>query len=92
MKRSLILAALSCAVFAVAACYDRVAHFATGVVASTYRLVASFAQNMVKTLAWPELASTPPALRIVQARSYAGILMRRERPVVTSSWRMCPSI
>lgn len=33
-----------------------------------------------------------PAVRLVQARSFYTRLMRRDRPVMTDGWRMCPSI
>lgn len=33
-----------------------------------------------------------PSVRIVQAKAFVQRLVKRERPVVTASWRACPSI
>lgn len=33
-----------------------------------------------------------PAVRIVQAKAFVARILKRERPVLTSAWRMCPSI
>jgi hypothetical protein len=43
-----------------------------------------------------ELAHQPaavrqPAVLLVQAKAFVLRLIKRERPVVTASWRMCPS-
>jgi len=32
-----------------------------------------------------------PSVQRVQAKAFVQRLAKRERPVVTSSWRMCPS-
>lgn len=32
-----------------------------------------------------------PSVRLLQAKEFAGRLMKRERPLITTSWRMCPS-
>ena len=33
-----------------------------------------------------------PSVRIVQAKAFMQRIVKRERPVVTASWRTCPSI
>ena len=33
-----------------------------------------------------------PSVRILQAKAFVQRLVKRERPVVTASWRACPSI
>jgi len=33
-----------------------------------------------------------PAVLLAQAKAFTLRLIKRERPVVTASWRMCPSI
>lgn len=38
-----------------------------------------------------EVRQTKPSW-VVKARAFAASLMRRERPVMTDSWRMCPSV
>ncbi|THJ30955.1 hypothetical protein E8K88_16445 [Lampropedia aestuarii] len=38
-----------------------------------------------------EVRQTKPSW-VIKARAFAASLMRRERPVFTDSWRMCPSV
>ncbi|WP_114967994.1 hypothetical protein [Rhodoferax ferrireducens] len=89
MKRSfLALALLACASLAVA-CYDAVA----GPVIAAYRAVKGFALDAFKLAGaegWDGFAKldTPR----VQAKAFVQRLEKRERHVVTNSWRMCPSI
>lgn len=43
-------------------------------------------------LALQTTAVRQPAVLLVQAKAFVLRLIKRERPVVTASWRMCPSI
>jgi len=42
-------------------------------------------------LAHQTTAVRQPAVLLLQARAFTMRLIKRERPVVTASWRMCPS-
>lgn len=37
-------------------------------------------------------AQRKPQVYFVQARAFVARLIKRERPVLTNSWRMCPSV
>lgn len=91
MKRSSFLA------FAVAACLaassaivavaGAVAHAAVAVFHYVERHIAAAC-----SLANPEVSMKHEAKRLmVKAVAFAGTLAKRDRPVLTSSWRMCPS-
>jgi hypothetical protein len=91
MKRSfLAIALLACA---------SLASVAYAVVAPMVIAVVGFARRL-KTLALDGIALVgggssdlnPISIRIVQAKAFVQRIAKRERPVVTSSWRMCPSI
>lgn len=88
MKRSLMaIALMACASLAVA-CYETVM--------APFRLVATmlkeFALSGLKLVGGGSrcIDLNPVSLR-VQAKAYAIRLDKRERPVLTASWRMCPS-
>ena len=39
-----------------------------------------------------DLGGRNPSVRIVQAKAFVQRIIKRERPIVTASWRACPSI
>lgn len=87
MKRSfLAIALLACASLAVA-CYHAVAD----PIVAVCRMAKSFALDACKLAASEDSGVTKPAVQRVQAKAFVQRLVKRERPVVTSTWRMCPS-
>lgn len=87
MKRSfLAIALLACAALA-SVCFHAVAD---PVIAACQRF-----KNIVlygfKLAEIEPVNSTRPAKQRVRAKSFLAGIMKRERPVVTGSWRMCPS-
>lgn len=87
MKRSfLAIALLACAALAVA-CYHAVAD----PVVSIYQVAKSFVLDAFKLAGTEGVGFALPAVVLVQAKAFVLRLAKRERPVVTSSWRMCPS-
>ena len=58
---------------------------------AVWRGVCTFAAEVVRVIAPKALTDTTPAVRKAQAKAFVQRLAKRERPVVTSSWRMCPS-
>lgn len=94
MKRSLTFRALlACAALAAVA-YSAFSHVADTVVA-TCRAVKNFAFDQfmlaVNTVARQE-PSTGSAVWFARAGAFVARIVKRERPVVESSWRMCPSV
>lgn len=88
MKRNfLAIALLACASLALA-CFHAVAN---PVIASCRRfkdvVLYGFKLAEIEPIEKPRQAK----LR-VRAKSYVASIMKRQRPVVTSSWRMCSSI
>ena len=78
----LACASLACAGFAVA-------HAA---IASTYQVAKSFVLEGFALMADKSPAIAPPVVMLTQAKAFVARLAKRERPVLTASWRMCPSI
>lgn len=76
-------AALAAASYAV----DQVTTYAV----SAYHRVGDFFLNVVATVVGPMERLLAPAVQLVQAKAFVMRLAKRERPVVTSAWRMCPS-
>jgi len=88
MKRSfLAIALLACASLA-SACYDAVA----SPIAAVYRAVKGFVLGAFDAIAVESVESRKPMVQQVRAKAFVQRIEKRERPVVTSSWRMCPSI
>lgn len=88
MKKTRFLASialLACAAFAVAS------HSVVEVFRTAYRHVRDFVFDVVATVAGPVESMAAPAVQLVQAKAFVLRLAKRERPVVTASWRMCPS-
>lgn len=92
MKRSFLasIALLACAALAsvAVATYDR----AVSVVASAFAGVKAFVLDGIALLAGTSDGPKSPVVFLVQAKAFVLRLAKRERPVVTASWRMCPSI
>lgn len=87
MKRSfLAIALMACASLAVA-CYHAVAD----PIVSVCRSVKAFALDACSLAANEGSGVAKPAVMRVQAKAFVMRLVKRDRPVVTSSWRMCPS-
>ncbi len=84
-----VLVAAACAVIAAASyAADRVDHYASAV----YGSVRNFLFGAVHAVAGPVERMQAPSVRLVQAKAFVLRIAKRERPVVTSAWRMCPSI
>ena len=62
------------------------------VAAATYRMAKDWMRDGFKLMAGKTFDLSPVSLRIIQAKSFVQRFMKRERPEVTGSWRMCPSI
>ncbi len=88
MKRSfLAIAVLACAALA-SASYDAVAK----PIIAAYQMVKGLVLDAFKLASIEGSGFAKPAVHRVQAKAFVQRLEKRERPVVTSSWRMCPSI
>jgi len=92
MKRSFLasIALLACAALAsvAVATYDRV----VGAAASAYAGIRAFVLDAVATVAGSDSGAKGSMVLFVQAKAFVLRIAKRERPVVTASWRMCPSI
>ena len=88
MKRSfLAIALLACASIA-SACYDAVA----SPIVAAYRVVKGFVLGAFDAMAVESSEPRKPMVQQVQAKAFMQRIEKRERPVITSAWRMCPSI
>lgn len=83
LSRTLAIAMLSLA----AAAFSTIGR----VVDSVRRRVVDFVLGVPAAFAEPALRLPKPAAQLVQACAYALRIAKRERPVVRSTWRMCPS-
>jgi hypothetical protein len=54
-------------------------------------VVHTFAAHVLCVVAPEPVTLALPAVRQVQAKAFKARIEKRERPVVTNSWRMCPS-
>jgi uncharacterized membrane protein len=89
MKRSFLstVTLLACAALASAAyaAYDSVA--------TAYARVKTFVMEGVAVVGvTAEKPQSAPVVFLVQAKAFVMRLAKRERPVLTTTWRMCPSI
>lgn len=95
MKRTLLLAfaAASLAVASAAQACELFGHKIVGYTRSAIDFVARFA---FKVAAGPapidQEMATEPSGHLVVAKAFVQRVLKRERPVVTATWRMCPSI
>lgn len=88
MKRSLLAFALMACASLAAACYRLVAE----PVVAAYRMVRSVVFDAFKLASNESYGASKPMVKRVQAKAFTQRIEKRERPVVTSAWRMCPSI
>lgn len=87
MKRSFMaIALMACASFA---CAGYAAVRAT--VVSAYHWAKTFVLDGFKLAAAKDESSKLLRVMFVQTKAFVLRLAKRERPVVTNSWRMCPS-
>lgn len=95
MKRSALYSLASLAMFAAMALVCAVEAFPErchrAYMAAKGWLI-SFTLDAVATIAGTEPTQERPALRLVQAKAFVQRLVRRDRPQVTNSWRMIPSV
>ena len=90
MKKSLLglmAAAMVAACLAVASYAREAVNYAYS---AAWRIGSSFMDGLAKFTAepMPEL----PKVAFVQAKAFVQRIAKRERPIMTSTWRMCPSI
>lgn len=71
---------------------------AAAVAVDCFRAVCSFAKSVVvhavEAFAAPDKqakVADVPAARLIAAHAMRALMAKRERPVVHSTWRMCPS-
>jgi len=57
-----------------------------------YRGAKSFAMDAIEALAREDVERQVPKVPLVRAKSFIQRILKRERPVVMPSWRMCPSV
>ena len=83
MKRSFFaMALLACASVAVA-CY--------GAVTVGFTKLKAWMLDGIALVAGDSGALSQPVKRVMQAKAFMLRIAKRERPVLTASWRMCPS-
>jgi hypothetical protein len=89
MFRSLrSFAVLAC--IAMASCYHTIAATVAGISACALAAVKRIVHPALEMAAQPQMG-TPPVVKVHRMREYRLSQERREVPVVTASWRMCPS-
>lgn len=86
-RNVLSLAVLACAAF-VSSGFAAVQAIAV----ATYRAVKDWMLSGIELVGGGSGCVTPASIRIVQAKAFVLRIIKRERPVLSSSWRMCPSI
>ncbi len=83
MKRSpFAMVLLACTAFAIAC---------TEAVAVGFTKLKAWMFDGIALVAGDTGTLSQPVKNIVQAKAFVLRIAKRERPVVTSSWRMCPS-
>lgn len=95
MKRTLFALAAACLI-AFAFCFDALATTASKATGFAKACLADCKDFALKVLTGPAPLVQPidvlPESRLLQASAFLGRLVKRDRPVVSPSWRMCPSI
>lgn len=66
----------------------RTGSFLSGV----YHGAKSFAMDAIESLASDDVERQAPKVKLARAKSFVQRILKRERPVVMPSWRMCPSV
>ena len=79
-------------VFAFVLAVIAVFSFACDVLGGVYRSAKSFAMDAIDTLAREDVERQAPKEKLARAKSFVQRILKRERPVVMTSWRMCPSV
>jgi len=87
MKRSLFSLALLACVSIAGAMYSALAA-PIQVMATAFK---AWALAGIELVGGGSGCVTPASIRIVQVKAFVQRIAKRERPVVTCSWRMCPS-
>lgn len=80
---------------AAALCVAAVTYTADAVVSAYYavkKFTFDLASDAFAAFGAKAETGTGPAVQRVQAKAFQRRIEKRERPVVTSTWRMCPSI
>lgn len=90
MKKTLIALALACMSAFSFAC-DLVAS-AGSFLGGVYRSAKTFAMDAIVAVAREDVERQMPKVPLERAKSFNQRIMKRERPVVMPSWRMCPSV
>lgn len=90
MKKSLIALALFC-VTACAGWMGSAASYVADVVVSTARAFKNIVLDGFKMAANDKADKERSVLPFVQARSFVARLIKRDRPVKSTEWSMCPS-
>lgn len=91
MKRHfLAIALMACASLAVA-CYERTAGPVISAFMVGYAKLKDWALDGLALASAAADKLAPPAVVLVQAKAFVLRLTKRDRPVITASWRMCPS-
>jgi predicted MPP superfamily phosphohydrolase len=83
---------LSLAVLACAAFVSSGVAAVQAIAVATYQSVKSWMLDGFKLMAATSDAHARPAITVVQAKAFVQRIIKRERPELSSSWRMCPSI
>ena len=86
--RSLAFLAALSAVVLTTVSFDKAVAIGTAIAVG----VRAFARHVVDVLAPAATDDRAPAVRFLQAKAFAQRLVTRERPQITGTWRMCPSI
>lgn len=91
MQRSYFSRSLLAAVaFAAAAC-SSMAHMAVAAVCATSHFIKGLVLDGFKLASAKEASARRAVVWFVWAKAFVCRLAKRQRPVVSSSWRMCPS-
>lgn len=98
MKRSLVFGILALACAAIASAFTHTFELPSVFAKAVYRTYKRAKDWLVDTVSYgfklfggEDEGEAKPAVLLIQAKAFVMRLAKRERPVLTSSWRMCPS-
>lgn len=92
MRKNLVFCALmACAALAVAS-YQAAAATLRDVGSAIYRMASETVSSALRLVGTVSALSRPVAVKLVQLKAYTLTLAKRQTPVLTASWRLCPSI
>ena len=86
---------LAVAVLACVSAFAVVERGVDAVVSAAYRVrdgLKALALGAIQTVAPEPTGSHAPTVRRVQAKAFQARIDKRERPVITNTWRLCPSV